>query len=132
MTRHVSGVEPLQCEDARTRPDWSPRTYGHNPLFQARCALLRLPLGACRFAHRADPRHDRGQVVRIECENTGRRGQLRERSDGLVLGHRADVTDALRDDEIGSGCGDSREVKLVYAAVIAQCCADRGIDLSTR
>ena len=108
------------------------RSDGHNAAPHVRDERIRLRRRAGRAADVANPVEDRGEIVRVEREDAGRRGEVSKSCDRLTLRHRADVADALGDDEIRLERGDSGDVDLIHAAIVAECGANRSIDLPAR
>src|SRR5882762_7032542 len=59
-------------------------------------------------------------------------GGSKRRGRNLALGHRTDIADTLRQDEIRPEFADAGDIDLIHAAVIPQSGADGGVNLTAR
>jgi hypothetical protein len=95
-------VEPLQQSD--TRPLLESGRAGDHRLDasgQSSDNFLRDPLYTCSFRHLADGGEDLREGLRFQVDHAGSAGEHTSSGSNLILGHRANVAQRLRDDQVG-------------------------------
>src|SRR5439155_8366544 len=115
-------------EHTRPRSTGRAGTHRFDATLHVGDAILGLVHCPSRTPDIANRRKDRVEIMGIERDDGG----SKRRGRNLALGHRTDIADTLRQDEIRLELADAGDVDLIDAAVIAHCGTYRGIDLPAR
>src|SRR5467141_3177436 len=120
VSRDIRRIEPLECEDARTRSIRDRGAHRADAPLHIGDAILGLLHCSGRATDVANAREDGSEVMRVECENPPTPQSGNNGSDELTLRYRTNVADPLREYEIGLERLESSDVDLIHAAMIAQ------------